>query len=348
MSTELREQVRTRIENLPAPPGDLAAVRRAGARIRLRRRAGGVVVAALVVGCAVTLTHLPDGDGHTDRGVDPAGPLDFSHGLRAYADPGNEIHLGGHTLPAAGLEALDTDAAATPYGVVFYDGGVPRLLPESGKIRALEPDATGGKFRPTAKADAERPWVAYGAILDGHPTVVVRNLRADRVVATREVSIDTVIDGIDSGTVFLRGAAGTTAWDVTTDRVRDLAGPDTRVADARNGVLLYTGPEPTGAGAAGWRLVKGPIDAELTFDGGHLLYWSDVLEPVGAGEPLTLDLPEPATWFAIDTDGSVLAAARKPESDATVYDCVLPSGRCDRLGPLPTTGGDPMFIGTDM
>ena len=32
----------------------------------------------------------------------------------------------------------------------------------------------------------------------------------------------------------------------------------------------------------------------------------------------------------------------------TVYDCEVPSGTCEELGPLDPEGGDPMFIGNDM
>ena len=38
-----------------------------------------------------------------------------------------------------------------------------------------------------------------------------------------------------------------------------------------------------------------------------------------------------------------------PVDDAyVVYDCEVPSGVCEELGPLTVAGGDPMFIGNDM
>ena len=125
------------------------------------------------------------------------------------------------------------------------------------------------------------------------------------------------------------------------------------MADVRNGVILYDGPAPDGAAAASYRLVKGAIDAQLTYDGKYVLYWSSRLEPTGGGRPILLDQGDtgrgPAYgWWAVDTDGSVLTAVPGRGNRSTVYDCALPSGHCTELGPLSTLHGDPMFIGVDM
>ncbi len=284
--------------------------------------------------------------------VSSVGPLDLSGGLRAYADPGYRVHLGGRSFPAGQIEAIDTDAAATAYGVVSYLGGRPVLLDQSGETRPLEAEAEPSSFSPTAKADAGGGDVAYGAVLDGEPTVVVRDLATQEVVGRRVVDPDTVIDALDGGRVALRGAAGTALWDTASGDVLALGGPRTRVADLRDGVLLYDGPRPSGPGAAGLRrLVPGAIDSQLTFDGEHVLSWSSTLRPTGDERPIVLD-EGPATpregyaFWTIDTDGSVLVAV--PGSPATVYDCEVPSGACERLGPLTTRGGDPAFIGNDM
>ena len=111
-------------------------------------------------------------------------------------------------------------------------------------------------------------------------------------------------------------------------------------------MLLYDGPAPDGPAAAAYRLVPGAIDAQLTYDGAHILYWSNKLEPTDGGKPIVLD--QKATFFAIDTDGSILAAAFAKGGGAIVYDCEVPSGACTDLGPMTTRGGDPMFIGVDM
>ena len=50
-------------------------------------------------------------------------------------------------------------------------------------------------------------------------------------------------------------------------------------------------------------------------------------------------LDRKATFFAVDTDGSILAATAG--NPAHFYDCEVPSGRCDDLGSLKMTGGDP-------
>lgn len=351
MSTDLAELIRDRVEAVPVPPGDLEAVHRAGHRLRFLRTAP-VVAAALLLVCGLGFLLQSAGTNRSEHVIEPMGRLDFSQGLRAYADPGRELHLGGRTFPAKDLEALDTDAAATPYGVVFYDAGRPFLLGPSGEATPLEPDADRGDFAPTAKADAVGARVAYGAVLGGHPTVVVRDLDSDEVVASHVVAKGTTIDALDDGVVFLRTDDGTTTWDTATDEVVDLAGPETRVADVRNGVLLYDGPAPAGPGASPYRLVAGAVDAQLTLDGGHVLYWSSRLESTDGGDPIVLEQGEASHgtgygWWTVDTDGSILAAVPGKRARSEVYDCEVPSGTCEDLGPLRTSG-DPMFIGDDM
>lgn len=349
MTTLLRDLIHDELDQVPVPPGDLAAVRRRGGRIRTARRAGvgGVALAAVVgVVAAAGIAGLGD-DTAADRGVQPLGSLDYSQGLRAFADPGHEVHLGGRTFPAKDLQGLDTDAAATPDGIVYYDHGVPLLLDASGASRPLEPGAEEGSFSPTAKADAAQPWVAYGAQLDGSPTVVVRDTETGDEIARREVGEGTVIDALDHGVVILRDATGTVAWTVADDSVEPLSGPRTRVADLRSSVLLYDGPKPDGAAARDFRIVPGAIDAQLSFDGEHVLSWSDRLESTTGGDTIRLGLPNGAAWFTFDTDGSVLAASGS-QGGAEVYDCLLTGEPCEPLGSMTTRGGDPAFIGDDM
>ncbi|HEU5036932.1 MAG TPA: hypothetical protein VFT70_08000 [Nocardioides sp.] len=346
MTTLLRDALHDELDAVPAPPGDLTAVRRRGRRIRGTRRAAAGGAAALLVGVVAGLTW-PHGSAG-DRGVEPVGPLDYSHGLRAYADPGVALHLGGRTIAYGDLQGLDTDAAATPDGVVYYAVGVPYLLPESGEARTLEPDAEPGSFAPTAKADSLNPWVAYGAVLDGRPTVVVRDTGTGEEVGHRRVTEDTVIDALHDGVVMLRDQGGTVAWDAVRGTVEEVAGPKTRIADVQGSVMLYDGPRPDGPGADAYQLVQGGVDAQLTFDGQFVLSWSPVLESTGTGGPLRLALPENATFFTIDTDGSILAAVPRRGGGSTVYDCPESTAECALLGTLAGRGGDPEFIGNDM
>jgi hypothetical protein len=351
-TTDLREALESGLSAVVPPPGDLPRALREGRRIQRRRRGALLTGGAACVAAAVLVSAQLTGGSPRPVPVEPLGRLDFSQGLRAYAAPGAEIHLGGRSFPGSRLEFLDTDATATPAGVVFYDAGIPRLLDESGRVTDLEPTADTSSAHPTAKMDAQRPLVAYGAVLEGQPTVTVRDHVTGRVIARHQVSAGTVVDAIDDGVVFLRDDAGTSTWDARTDEVRPFAGPRTRVADVRNGVVLYDGPEPDGR-VADYRLLPGPIDAQLTFDGAHVLYWSSRLAPTGDGRPVVLDQGEAGRgasygWWAMDTDGSVLAAVPAKGSRSTVYDCELPSGRCTELGPLTTEHGDPMFIGVDM
>lgn len=362
MTNDLRELLHDRLGRLSPPPGDLTAVRRDGRRLRRRRQmgAGGAALATVAAGTAVVLVLGGGGtDPRDDRGLDPVGQLDFSHGLRAYADPGYVIHLGGREFPADRLEALDTDATATPYGVLYYDDGAPMLLGEDGRSVAIEPGAETTSETASAKVDSKHPWVAYSARLDGRPTIVVRDLEDGSSVGTLDVGDhdDVAIDALDGGVVFFRDAtARTWAWDTATGDEAQVDGPpseecgDARacaemvVADVRNGVLLYEGERPTGPGAAGYRLVEGAIDATLTYDGRHIVSWSNELESTDRSAPIVLD--QQATFYAVDTDGSILAASLG--DPVMVYDCEVPSGACTELGPLTTRGGDPAFIGVDM
>lgn len=359
-ATELRATLEERLAKVEPPTGDVERARRAGRGLRRRRRAGaGLGVAAVVAAvgmAAVQLTGSDPGSGQERAGYAGLGALDFSGGARAYADPGQRIHLGGRTFPAKDLEYLDTDAVATPYGVVFFDAGRPMLLDEGGQVTALVdgPVESPKGFHPTAKADATAPLVAWATVRDGSATITVRDLVSGDDVASTEVDCgecgELVIDGIDRGVVFVRDGDGTRTWDTATGEWSDFAGPETRVADVRSGVVLYDGPSPT---ADGWRLVKGSIDAQLTHDGRYVLDWSSRLQPTTPGEaPIDLRLggseSDGLGFFTVDTDGSILVAYAGTYPDFIVYDCEVPSGACTELGPLTTEGGDPAFIGNDM
>ena len=113
-----------------------------------------VLAAMAASGAALVMSDDDDGG----RGADTSqyaslGALDFSHGARAYADPGGELHLAGRTFPAKDLDYLDTDAVATSYGLVFFDGGRPMLLGADGKVVAL----VDGPLSTTPTASTRRP-----------------------------------------------------------------------------------------------------------------------------------------------------------------------------------------------
>ena len=363
MTIDLRDLVEERIDALPAAAGDLDRVRSTGRRIRRRRRAAvGSVAAALALAggtavFAVGGSTPAEEDTASDRtGYASLGPLDFSDGARAYGD-GSHVYLGGRKIDAQDLDWLDTDAAVTSYGVVFYDAGRTMLLEPSGDFSALHdgPVDDDADFHPTAKADGGRPVVAWATLRDGRPTIVVQDIATREVLATTQPDCDRcrdlVIDGIDEGVVFVRDGSGTRTWDSSTGDWRDFAGPRTRVADVRNGVVLYDGPAPTQPG--GWRAIGGAVDAQLTLDGEHVLHWSSTLEPTTpGGEPIVLEKgPADGRGYAqwtIDTDGSVLVATAGPGGKDVVHDCVLPGGACVEVGRFETTSGDPEFIGNDM
>jgi hypothetical protein len=159
---------------------------------------------------------------------------------------------------------------------------------------------------------------------------------------------------VDRGLVFVRTGEGTFVWDPESrgaQRWTLLGEGDFRVADVRNGRVLWAGAPPTPAAdnpVAGWDFTKGQIDAELSYDGRYVLYWSSTLQPTEPdGEALRLDVRD-AIWFTFDTDGSVLAAANGQDQRSPVYDCTLATGACELIGSVSTKSGDPMFIGNDM
>jgi hypothetical protein len=371
MSTlELSQELSAHLDAVTPPPADLETVRRRSRRSRVRRvavpgllAAAAVGVGALVLGPSGTTPSDDDPPQHTL--IAAADRLDLSDGLRAFASPSERLYLGGTSVALTpDIDYLDTDGLATPYGLLYTDPqGRVHLIGESGRSEELSgPSETPGGWHPTVKGDAERPVVVWATVEGAVVTVTVYDLEEHSTVARTDITCDLghpgsadsdvkdcssfVIDAVDSGAVFLRGPSGTRVWDYDTGTWWQLAGPKSRIADARNRVILYDGQEPDGV-MKGWRLVPGRIDAQLSYDGSHVLYWSDRLAPTTPdGDPIKLDLPEPATFFTFDTDGSVLAAT--VDNPSHVYDCELPSGACEQIGEMSTEHGDPMFIGNDM
>lgn len=300
---------------------------------------------------------------------------------------GGEIHMGGRSFDFNAAPYLDTDGTATSAGVVFFDSdNRPKLLAESGDVVALGPKppampeapapsttedengmlvTTGPRaWHPTAKADSASTKVlltqpAAGGVEVQVVDVATRTVLARRTVAcTVDTCGDVVAEAYDRGTAFVRTPDGTRMWDGA-DQWELVSGPETRLADVRNHVVLYDESRPAPTLPDGWRAVSGAIDAQLTFDGSHVLDWSSTLAPTReGGSPVVLDKgPKDGkgpAWWTFDTDGSVLVAVPESgsrDSDSSVnlvYDCDATSGACDRLADLTTKSGDPMFVGDDM
>lgn len=360
MNTDrLREDLAAHLDSTSPPAPDLATVTRRGRRLRLRRTAGVALAAAASVTAIGLGAGLLDGDrdapGDEPEGFASRGTADLGSGLRAFAEPYERLYLAGTSLPIddATMPNLDTDAVATPYGVVYYDeDAVPTLLAPDGRRTPLldEVESTEG-WHPTAKADAARPLVAVARLDDPRVVLSVHDLENGKVVARAELPCvedcsDLTIEAIDSGMVFVRVPSGVRMWSYRTDEWADFAGPDTRIADVRNRVVLYEGAAPD-LPLSAWKSVPGAIDSQLSFDGAYVLGWSPVLEPTTPGDPpVELELPVPATFFTFDTDGSVLAATAGDPS--RVFDCPLPTGACEPIGRMSPKHGDPMFLGNDM
>lgn len=358
----LERELTAHLDSVPVPAGDLVAVVGQARRTQHRRwavAAGMAGVLALTGGLVGYLISRGPDDRIDD--IAPLGRLNLDDGLRGYADPGVTVHLGDRTVPYRDYDWLDTDAAATPSGILFFTATHrPLLLGADGRSSALvdEPPATAPRgWHPSSAFDAQQPLVAWTEPAEDGVLVRVFDLDrrvtvADQLIPCSGEQCDGVrVDGLDQGLVFVRSEEGTRALRIDSGSWVMIGGPELRVADARGRVLLYDGSKaaPT-ALPEGWRAVPGAIDATLSFDGEHVLSWSSRLKPTHPdGEPIVLAQPragEGPAWWAFDTDGSVLVATGYDPS--VVYDCPLSSQPCERIGEVSGRHGDPMFIGADM
>ena len=371
LEDQLTRAIAERVTTVPQPVPDLTDVVARSRRRRRRRGAAAlVVVAGLAVGGAVAVPELSEVTAPVAERPEhfaSIGRLDYSEGLRAFASPDSdgELSLGGRSFPIEDMGYLDTDATATQHGLVFFDSaGQAHLLEQDGTDTTLAPAPTGfdGSFRPSVKADGMLPLVAFTQPNADGVTVRLQDLDAGRTVDTMLVPCagssssceDVHVDGVDRGLVFVRTDEGTFVWDPEArgaQRWTLLGDGDFRVADVRNGRVLWSGSPPTPAPnnpVASWDFTQGEIDAELSYDGRHILYWSSTLKPTEpGGETIRLDVKH-AIWFTFDTDGSVLAAAIGDNQRSPVFDCELATGACEQIGSVSTRSGDPMFIGNDM
>ena len=247
---------------------------------------------------------------------------------------------------------------ATEHGLVFPDErGRPELLGRDGEVVLLDEttaDSVPG-FSPAIKADPATGEIAYALTHDGTVTLSLLDL-ADRSRRSIALPCDSTcakvqVDAVDSERVFVSTSEGTTMWraDQTSDQLVDFAAKGTRVVDARNKVLIYTGAPPRSLD--GWRYVEGRSDDQLTFDGSHVLSWWAELESTDGSPPIVLDQgarkrSDGLTFTSLDSDGSVLVATVVTYPEFDFYDCEIPSGSCQFLRREET--GDPVFIGNDL
>src|SRR4051794_9913865 len=131
---------------LPIPDLDDAVRRGRGLRRRRTLMTLALPVAvvgalgAVVIGAARPGAPAPHPTGPKPETFAPVGALDYSHGLRAFASPDEdgEVWIGGRSFPARDKGYLDTDAAATPYGLVFFDKAAQaHLLAQNGIDQTL-------------------------------------------------------------------------------------------------------------------------------------------------------------------------------------------------------------------
>ncbi|MGH3383725.1 MAG: hypothetical protein ACRDO1_04035 [Nocardioidaceae bacterium] len=373
---QLSQTITDRLDHVTPPQPDLDAVVRRGRRRQRRRHIGVALASTVVLGAglatAAGMGAFESGSvGPRPERLDAVGQLDFTDGLRAYMSPDadGKIWLGGRSFPVGDLSQIDTDATATPYGMVFFDRAQRAyLMREDGTSVPLAPapDAPRRAFHPTSKSDSRLPLVAWSEPAADRVIIRLYDLAAGAAMDSIEIPCagaacsKVFVDAVDQGLVFVRTAEGTSVWDPNSTgdaRWTTLSGPGTQVADARNKRILHTGRAPTPAAGSpidsSWSFTEGAIDAQLSFDGRYVLDWSTRLEPTSpAHDPVELDISA-GDWpfVTFDTDGSVLVAvpdAPLQAMTATVYDCEIPSGVCTELSDVKTESGDPVFVGNDM
>ncbi len=364
---QLSATISARVQD-PRPVSDLPGAVLEGRRIRRRRNVAAVAalaaVSSVAAGVVMALPSVPDLVAPEPERFASAGRLDFTEGARAFASPDGGVWIGGRSFSTQKMGYLDTEATATPYGLVFFDkADQPHLLARDGSdvLLAPTPSEHNPRFHASAKADAQLPLVAFTQSTDDGVTVWLHGLDTGRSLDSFTVPCsgasceDVRVDGVDRGLVFVRTEKGTFVWDPNASGAQRwtlLGKGGFRVADVRNGRVLWSGAPPAPASnnpVAEWEFTQGAIDAELSYDGGHVLYWSPILEPTEpSGRPLRLQVKK-AQWFTFDTDGSVLAATSEGRGwRSRIYDCEIPSGSCEQIGRIPTRSGDPVFIGNDM
>jgi hypothetical protein len=356
----LTRSLHDHLDPMSTPRVDLEAVRRAGERRRAATTAGELLAAtALVVGGVALATA----SGDDDRVVQPAGlpAMDFNQGARAwYDDARGELHLGGAAFDIGTVQGMDTQASATPWGVVWTeeDQSV-RLLREDGSVEVLDLGVPDGRtVDGNVKFDVDQPRVGWLTRTGEGTTLTVRSLEDSDTEVRVSVPCEgrqcqmLALGGIDHDRVLVR------RLDADQTLVLDLTDPDAgwatidgfRAADVRNRVVLGEGTPPDGTPLGpDWRFVRaqGP-ESLLTFDGAHELYWGDTLRATDGGKPLRLEVPLEGTQFVnLDSDGSVLVAVMTSER-VVHHDCDTATAVCEEFDRVGPGSGDPVFLGNDM
>lgn len=292
---KVRMAVKEHVDKVMPPPSDVGAVLGHGPGHRLRMIAVPVVVVAIVVGVVFGANVLYD-NGPADDRPQPLGPLDYTHGMRAYASPDGDIFLGGRRFDASDLESIDTDATATPYGMVYFGpGDQAYLLDEDGDRAPIGPmpdtppeppkpemktqyfdkngrpvDGPGPgimkikmapespeQYGPSAKADATRPLAAWTEYYGDHVTIRMYDLEASEDVGSYDVPCS---DGCAD--VSLDAVDGGMAYVGTAD--------GTHVWDLRSG---------------GWTRLAGPATEIVDVHAKTILYSGAAPEPA-SGSPV--------------------------------------------------------------
>ena len=245
-------------------------------------------------------------------------------------------------MPAAGFEGLDTDAAATPGGVVYYDAGRPMLLDLDGEIHPWSPDAVDRSAATSTRRPRPtrpRPRSPWPSLRDGEPRILVVDTETGRCVD----AIDFVCDGLRRRDRCVRRRCGV----LPRRRRHQRCGTSTGTSPAPSPGRGRRSPTSATASCSTTAPCRSPSRASASAttpsSAGRSTPSSPTTVPTcspgrapwsrpGRGEPLQLSVTErdSASQWTVDTDGSILVASRAG-SATRVDDCDPVTGACERV-----------------
>jgi hypothetical protein len=360
IDTRLREQLRERIDQVPAPGPDLPGLVRRSRRAVLRRRAAGFAAAAVVTAVVIPVATLLPNDGGPATDLVDSGDFPVASGgaLGPEPVPGptglfvtqDKVYLGGSVYDVR--LPVDTGAHISGAGVAYpaRGSGRPMLLGLDGKVTPLapeEPAYTGAEYSGWIAADSASGLVAWVEYTEDAADIVAYDASSKDEVSRKRLpcGMDSWSTGcptpyvVSNGVVFITVEQGTIAWDVAHDTSTDAF--NGLPSQAHNRVVTgFEGERfPLPAELDGWVHADVPEDLEaiLSYDGSWLLDANGGPTVVSWRDPAeTIRYRVPGTMVAatFDTDGSVLAVSFD-NGQYTGWDCAFDEPCQQVVAPQP-------------